>query len=95
MGLRVFIGLAIIIYEPLYHALQMISKCLIFGGVFEHKHSVVRKPQRDAYNQMNKDLQNNYHPIETLWEIWLLNLPNAPHWWKETYIYTELSVCLN
>ena len=85
MGLRVFIGLAIMIYEPLYHALPC----------HQHKHSVVRKPQRDAYNQMNKDLQNNYHPIETLWEIWLLNLPNAPHWWKETYIYTELSVCLN
>ena len=23
-------------YEPLHHALQMISKYLIFGGVFEH-----------------------------------------------------------
>ena len=29
MQLRLFIGLAIMTYEPLYHALQMISKYLI------------------------------------------------------------------
>jgi len=34
----------------------MISKCLIFGDVFEHKHSVIGKHLCDAHNQMNKDL---------------------------------------
>ena len=35
MQLRVFIGLAIMLYEPLYHALQIWEKtyCVIIGGI--------------------------------------------------------------